>query len=330
MIISRTPLRISLAGGGTDVKSFYSANGGAVTSFTIDKFMYVSVNDKFDGLTRVSYSKTENVKHPNDLEHELARECLRFFNVKGVEITSVADIPGEGTGLGSSSAFVVGLLACLSKKTTGKVWPANQLAETAHTIESKFCGHPGIGKQDHYAAAYGGLRYYQFNKNDTVEVMAIPLMPAGEQQINDRLLLLYTGIARSATPVLEDQGYNLKHNSGSRLAAVELRELATKLSQELADRKFYKMGQYLAEGWEQKKHLSAEISTPELDVIYDKAIQAGASGGKLLGAGGGGFFLFCVDEYFHEAVVKATGLRRVPFKMVQEGAKIIYDSECRQ
>lgn len=325
MIISRTPLRISLAGGGTDVKSFYSANGGAVTSFTIDKFMYVSLNDKFDGMTRVSYSRTENVRHPQELEHELARECLRFFNVEGLEVTSVADIPGDGTGLGSSSAFVVGLLACLSKKTTGKVWPANQLAETAHTIESKFCGHPGIGKQDHYAAAYGGLRYYQFHRNDTVDVMAIPLMPAGEQQINDRLLLLYTGVARSAKPVLEDQAYNLKHNIASRQAGTKLRELAEGICQDLADRKFYKIGKYLDEGWTQKKHLSTEISNMELDRVYDKAIQAGASGGKLLGAGGGGFFLFCADEYFHDAIEKATGLRRVPFKMFQEGAKIIYD-----
>lgn len=329
MIISKTPLRVSLCGGGTDVGSFFRTYGGAVVSFAISKFMYVSINDKFDGMTRVSYSRTENVRHPGDLEHELARECLKFFNVKGVEVTSVADIPGEGTGLGSSSAFVVGLLACLSKKTTGKVWTPNQLAENAYTIEHKFCGHPGVGKQDAYAAAYGGLRYYQFNKNDTVDVAPIPLMPAGEQQLNDRFLLLYTGITRSASPVLEDQSYNLKHNVASRLAAVELRELATKLAQELADRKFYKIGKYLSDGWEQKKHLSLEISNPELNRLYDCAIEAGAQGGKLLGAGGGGFFLFCADEYFHDAIIKATGLRRVEFKMCQEGAKIIYDSDDR-
>lgn len=178
MIITRTPLRISLFGGGTDVYDFYRHYGGACISFTIDKYIYVSLNEKFDGKTRLSYSQTETVDDPKDLKHDLAREVLGFYNLRGVEISSTADIPGGGTGLGSSSAFTVGLLAAISGKIrNGVPYCRSMLAETAYTVEGNLCGHP-VGKQDQYAAAYGGFHYYGFLQDGTVQVQPLQLRAA--------------------------------------------------------------------------------------------------------------------------------------------------------
>lgn len=322
MIIVRTPLRISLVGGGTDVPAFYKKHGGAVVSMTIDKYVYVSVNDKFDGRTRVSYSVTENVETPKHLKHDLAREALELFDAKGLEIASVSDIPGSGTGLGSSSAFAVGLSQALSYKRNGKAYRCKVLAETAFSIEKKT--HAGIGKQDHYAATFGDLHYYEFEPDETVSVE--PIFMTLEQRINleSKLLLLYTGTTRLADPILQEQERNFEHRRKSIEAGLELKELAFKLATEMQEGNFDNIGAYLLAGWIWKREISKLVSTPDLDVIFDKAIAMGASGGKLLGAGGGGFFLFYAEPRYHDAICAETGLRRVPFKTEREGSKIIY------
>lgn len=326
MITSRTPLRISLCGGSTDVPAFYRQHGGAVVSFCLDKHVYVSVNDKFDGKTRVSYSVTENVDNPSELKHDLARETLNLFQAKGIEITSVSDIPGEGTGLGSSSSFTVGLLAALSRKINRNIYPKKMLAETAHTVEAKLCQHHGTGKQDQYAAAYGGLHYYEFKENEAVEVQPIFMSPEQKSYVESYLMLLYTGTTRKADAILSDQEKNMKSSRESIEAGCALKEMAVNLAIDLQGGNFHTIGTYLHEGWKLKKRLSDAISTPELDTLYAKAIECGALGGKLLGAGGGGFFLFFADPKFHADIRSATGLRQVEFKVEEKGSEIIYDS----
>lgn len=326
MIISRTPLRISMCGGSTDVPAFYRQHGGAVVSFCVDKFVYVSVSDKFDGRTRVSYSITENVDNPSELKHDLARETLNLFQAKGIEITSVSDIPGEGTGLGSSSSFTVGLLAALSRKINGNIYPKKMLAETAHTVEAKLCQHHGTGKQDQYAAAYGGLHYYEFKENEAVEVQPIFVSPEQKTYLESHLMLFYTGITRSARDILSDQEENMKSSRESIEAGCALKEMAINLAIDLQGGNFHAIGTYLHEGWKLKKRLSDSISSKQLNTIYSQVIECGALGGKLLGAGGGGFFLFFADPKFHGDIRNATGLRQVEFKVAEKGSEIIYDS----
>lgn len=326
MILSRTPLRISLVGGGTDVPNFYRNHGGGVVSMTINQFVHISVNDKFDGRTRVSYSVTENVDNPADLKHDLVRECLNSFDVKGLEITCVSDIPGEGSGLGSSSAFTVGLLAALSRKCMDKIYPAKMLAETAHTIEAKLCKHPGIGKQDQYASAFGGLHYYEFSKDEAVGIVPIFMTPEQKEYLESHLLLLYTGITRSATDILRNQEKNLSSSREAIAAGCQLREMACDLAIDLGRGDFHKVGTYLFLGWKLKRRLSDAISNPEIDRIHDSGVAAGAIGGKLLGAGGGGFFLFFADPKLHADIRTATELREVEFKIEEKGSEIVYDS----
>lgn len=324
MVISKTPLRISLVGGGTDVPAFYRKYGGAVVSFTISKFIYVSVNDKFNGRTRVSYSQTENVDDPSELQHDLVRETLVMLDEKGLEITSVSDIPGEGTGLGSSSSFTVGLLAALSQKINSKPYPRKILAETAHTIESKLCKHPGVGKQDVYAAAFGGLHYYQFNKDESVSVEPIFMNAEQKENLESHLILLYTDLFRSADFILGEQERNIGKAGKSQKAALALKELAFDLGTEMQAGHFCNIGQYLKRGWELKKWLSNSISNPYIDELHARGIEAGAEGAKLCGAGGGGFFLFYAEPECHKAIQENTGLRCMPFKMENEGSTIIY------
>lgn len=326
MILSRTPLRISLCGGSTDVPSFYRNHGGGVVSFAINRYVHIGVNDKFDGRTRVSYSVTENVDAPADLKHDLARECLNHFETKGLEITSVSDIPGEGTGLGSSSAFTVGLLTAISKKCMINVYTAKMLAETAHTIEAKLCKHPGIGKQDQYASAFGGLHYYEFSKDEAVSVEPIFMTPEQKEYLESHLLLLYTGMTRSATEILRDQEKNLNSSREAIAAGCQLREMACDLAIDLGRGDFHKVGTYLFNGWKLKRRLSDTISNPEIDRIHDAGVAAGAIGGKLLGAGGGGFFLFFADPKLHGDIRTATELREVEFKIEEKGSHIVYDS----
>lgn len=327
MIITRTPLRISLCGGGTDMPAFYSVHGGAVVSFTIDKYMYVSVNRKFDGRIRLSYSRTENVESPGQLKHDLARTCLQVFDEHGLEITSVADIPGAGSGLGSSSAFTVGLLLALSElqaKSCG--WSPKSLAEMAYIVEHWLCGHE-TGKQDQYAAAYGGFHFYEFCPNGHVRVMPFDLPEDEMAYLGDRLMLFWTGKTRKAAPILTQQSTHLAINQDHIETARIMRGLADQLRNDLCAHRLENIGVTLNSGWMLKKQLADGISNTWIDEIYHRALVAGAQGGKICGAGGGGFLLLWAEPNAQPEVERAVGLRRVPFRFEGNGSSVIYRGE---
>lgn len=321
MIITRTPLRISLFGGGTDVYDFYRHYGGACLSFTINKYIYISVNEKFDGRTRVSYSETENVDNPCDLKHDLVRETLNFYNLRGVEITSVSDIPGGGSGLGSSSAFTVGLLAALSARMrNGTPYCRSMLAETAYTVEANLCGHP-CGKQDQYAAAYGGFHYYGFNQDGTVQVQPISIQP----EFTKNMMLFWTGLTRSANEILDNQRVRIKANKKDSIrAGIEMLNLVEYMTDQMERFDYCNFGKMLHLAWKTKKALNPMASNDDIDRLYAGALKAGAQGGKLCGAGGGGFLLLVVPEEKQQKVKDALKLRQVQFALEPEGSKVVY------
>ena len=325
MIISRTPLRISFAGGGTDLKSFYELEAGAVLSTAIDKYIYISVNKKFDHRIRLSYSKTEIVDTVNEIQHDLVRESMKLTGVtSGIEITSIADIPSRGTGLGSSSSFTVGLLNALYAYK-GESASAERLAEEACHIEIEKVKEP-IGKQDQYIAAYGGLQFIEFMPDDHVFVDPVICKKETKQKLHDHLLLLYTGITRKANTILTEQ----KSNSVSKRETLsDMRKLADKLRKVLREGKnINQVGELLHEGWNLKKQMASGISNPEINELYELALKKGASGGKILGAGGGGFLLLFCPLNKRIAVKKAlSNLQETPFKLEPQGSKIIYVEE---
>jgi len=320
MIITRTPLRISLLGGGTDLPSFYNFHTGAVVSFAINKFVYVSVNRKFDNSYRVSYSRTENVKTVDEIQHSLVRESIKMFNIKhGLEITSVADIPGNGTGLGSSSSFTVGLIKALSTP----ILPS-QLAERAFRVESEKCGHP-VGKQDQYAASYGGMNYFTFNKSG-VEVYPLKMSELFKTIFKMHCLLLWTGMNRNANEILDVQNRNFKTRGNIEIGK-QLARLTMDFHSEFRGGMYMeRLGEYLQESWKLKKFLAKGITNLTIDKIYENGMRAGAFGGKLLGAGGGGFFLFIAPPDRHKAIIESVGgLRQLDFEFEEMGSQVIYE-----
>lgn len=324
MIIVRTPLRISLVGGGTDLPAFYQRSPGAVVSFAIDKYVYVTINPKFDNKNRVSYSRTENVNHPMELKHDIIRESLLSFGVNGVEVTTVADIPGNGTGLGSSSSLAVGLVNGLHQYTKGD-WNAHpsNMAAYAYKIERELCNRP-VGKQDHWAAAYGNVHYFQFEKDGRVSAELLNFTDNQLLEFQNRFVLLWTGRNRSSGDILKQQEANLQ--SSRYHQALEMRDLAINLRGELRGRDFSNIGSYLHANWEIKRKMVHGISNDWFDQKYEAAMNAGAQGGKLCGAGGGGFFLFYGELGLAAKLEKATGLKYIPFKIDTEGSKVIYAS----
>jgi Predicted kinase related to galactokinase and mevalonate kinase len=320
MIITRTPLRISFTGGGTDIGDFYRIDGGAVVSMAIDKYVYITVNKKFDNAIRVSYSNTEIVQDISELRHELVREAMRLTKIDGgIEITSIADIP-SGTGLGSSSSFTVGLLNALNAYA-GKRLTAKQMAELACQIEIDILGHP-IGKQDQYAAAYGGMNYFQFNADESVLCERISIPRDDWRVMGRKLMVFYTGITRSADSVLKEQ----KGNTENRINELsEMKRLAVNMYRELSENGFTEsFGDALHQGWVKKQTLAGAITNPEILGFYETALSAGAKGGKLLGAGGGGFLLFYCDEQYQPAVRKALGLRQIDVAPDFYGSQVVY------
>lgn len=319
MIITRTPIRISLVGGSTDMPQFYKQALGAVVSLTIDKYVYVCVNKRFEQNYRISYSKLEEVGDVSEIEHRLVREAIGLTNIKiPLEITSVADIPGSGTGLGSSSAFTVGLLNALLKDDK-----PNILAERAYVVEAEKCGYP-VGKQDQYASAYGGMNYMTFGKNN-VCVRNIPISSSWKEDFEKHALLLWTGISRESTSILRSQG-NAFDEKKTIAVGKELAEMARNFYEAILYGKSIKhLAEFISLAWENKKRLSPEISNEYIDEWYSKAMEIGAWGGKLLGAGGGGFFLFLAPQYLHKPIIEATKLRKIPFHIELEGSKVIYD-----
>lgn len=324
MIISQTPLRLSFLGGGSDLPSYYRAKGGAVLSTSIDKCVYVTVSQKFDNALRVSYSKTEEVDDASSVEHPIVREALAKLGIRGgIEITSVADIPAKGTGLGSSSSFTVGLLNALHA-FNGRHASAEQLASESCNIEIERCGEP-IGKQDQYAAAYGGLNFIRFNRDDSVDVQKIFCRSETLETLQSMLLVFYTGITRSASGVLAQQSANLASERDKIATMDRMVASAEAILADLQSDRIDTIGEALHESWCLKKSLAAGISNSTIDSAYEAAMAAGAQGGKILGAGGGGFLLFVVPLENQAAVRAAlSGLRETPFRFSKTGSRIIF------
>jgi D-glycero-alpha-D-manno-heptose-7-phosphate kinase len=324
MIISKTPCRVSFAGGGSDIESFYREHGGAVVSATIDKYVYLTLQTKFDHHIRISYSKTEEVEQVDQIQHPIVRHCLQLMGPRqGIEITSHADIPSRGSGLGSSSSFTVGLLNGLYAYQGHHASPQD-LAEKACHVEIDLCGDP-IGKQDQFAAAFGSLRMYHFHPNGTVKVEPLICRARTIETLERNLMLFYTGLTRSASEILREQTRAL----GAERAAIDkMRRIvdhAHAVRRELESDNPDGVGQILHESWMLKRSLSLGITNPDIDAAYEAARSAGASGGKILGAGGGGFLLFYVPRDRQPAVRKALAhLRLVPFRFEPEGSKIIF------
>lgn len=325
MIISRTPLRVSFVGGGTDSPAFYAAHAGAVVSAAINRYIYVLVNPKFDGRFRVSYSRTENVDSIDEIQHDIVKECLKLFDVKGLEVVSVSDIPGEGSGLGSSSVFTVGLLRALYSHCGYTALP-KVLAEHAFAVESGACGHP-CGKQDAYAAAYGGIHYYEFHK-DLIGVESFALTPVEMESLSSRVMLFWTGMRRDgqSNAILKDQNERLAHGHPAEDTGMAMAELARLLRDELKKREFDRVGKYVKASWTLKRRFSDDITNEQINQLVDEAINAGAEGAKICGAGGGGFLLVLAAPAFHGAIEKSLGLRRVLVKIGAKGSTVIFAS----
>jgi len=321
MIISRTPFRISFCGGGTDLSDFYRNHEGSVLSTAINKYMYITVNKRFDDSLRVSYSQTEIVDTVDEIKHDLVRETLRLVGIKGgVEITSIADIPAQ-TGLGSSSSFTVGLLNALYAYQ-GKFVSAERIAQEACHIEIDICHEP-IGKQDQVIAAYGGLQHIRFQKDGNFYVDPVICSAEIKDRLSSHLMMFYTHKVRKAASILSEQ----KKATSSKLdILIQLRDLSLTMKDVLTKAKpLAEFGHILDQSWELKKQMSSGISDPEIDAYYKLARDAGARGGKILGAGGGGFLLLFVEPEKKDAVRRALSpLRDMPVQFEAQGSKIIY------
>ena len=324
MIISRTPLRISFVGGGSDIYSFYHHSPGGVVSTAINKYIYISLNKQFDGRILVNYSKTEIVTKVSDIENNLVREALKLTGVEGgIHINSIADVPSEGTGMGSSSSYIVGLLNALYAYQ-GKHVNAEKLAAQACQIEIDILKKP-IGKQDQYIAAYGGFQYIKFNPNESVYVDPIICMPETKKILEKRLLLFYTGLTRSADPILAKQKSNMSSQKTKRQTMEQMVMLAEKMQTALNDNKLDTFGEMLHENWILKTQMADGVTNPKIDAWYNTALKNGAIGGKLLGAGGGGFLLFYAPEEKHAKIIDAlSGLIYQEFTFEPQGSKIIF------
>ena len=321
MIITRTPFRISFCGGGSDLPAFYEKYGGCVISTTINKYMYISLHPYFDPKQiSLKYSQTELVDTPDQIEHRIFKEILKQYGISGVEITSTADIPA-GTGLGSSSAFTVGLLHALNTYTNQTSEPETLAAKACDT-EINRLGAP-IGKQDQYAAAFGGLNFIEFLQDGTVDANPLEMSSETMTKLNDQLILLYTGKLHNANKILSNQKANISEESRQQSLLV-MCHLARKLKNDLEAGKTESIGELLHENWMRKKTLTTEISDSGLDDVYQKALDHGAAGGKILGAGGGGFFLFACDPERRQELKAALGLREFPFRFEAEGTRLIF------
>jgi len=323
MIISRTPMRISFAGGGSDLSVYYRRGFGSVISTAIDKYIFITVNKKFDDLIRVSYSKTEMVESVDQIEHNIIREALKIVGVEsGVDIVYMGDLPlgSAGVGLGSSSSLAVGVLNALYAYI-GKHVSAERLAQEACKIEIEILGNP-IGKQDQYAASYGGMNHLKFNKDESVFVEPIICKRETKEKLNQKLMLFYTGIERISSNILQEQKQRISDNYRY---LDQIVTLSDQLRNSIIDNNFSAVGEILHEGWLYKKQFASSITNLVIDTFYDKAINAGAVGGKILGAGGGGFLLFyCEEEYQDNVRTALLDLKETPFRFEPQGAKIIY------
>ena len=322
MVISKTPFRISFAGGGSDLPSFYQNYGGAVLSTSIDKYIYLSMHSYFvDNKFFLKYSKNELVDKVDEIAHPIIREVFKYFDINGVDFNSSADLP-SGTGMGSSSAFASGLInLCCTYK--GLYMSREVIAELACKIEIEVLNEP-IGKQDQYACAVGGFNFIEFNKDNTVNVEKIHLDSERSLTMSKNLMLFYLGNSRGASSVLGEQKQNIE--DGRKIENLEkMVHLAHQLKAEILKGEIDALGENLHQGWILKRELASGISTESIDYYYDLALRAGAIGGKLLGAGGGGFLLFYVKNNNHLAVKNALkDLKYTEFNFDNSGTSIIY------
>ncbi|MGD0576783.1 MAG: GHMP kinase [Candidatus Staskawiczbacteria bacterium] len=323
MIISKTPLRMSFAGGGSDFKGYYQKNYGSVVSTAIDKYIYVTVNKKFDDSIRISYSKTEETDNVEKIEHNLVREAMKLTGVtKGIDISYMSDmLPArEGTGLGASSSLTVGILNALYAYK-GQQASAEKLAKEACQIEIEILGDP-IGKQDQYAAAFGGFNYIKFNSDGSVLVEPIKCGEKTKEELNKNLLLFYTGMNSISSEVLPEQKKKININLDN---LDEMVKLAEELKKSLNNNDLQKFGEILHQGWILKQKLASKITNSAINDYYQKAREAGAVGGKILGSGGGGFLLFyCNPENQNKVRQALSNLKETFFKFETEGSKIVY------
>jgi D-glycero-alpha-D-manno-heptose-7-phosphate kinase len=320
MIITQTPLRIGLLGGGTDLPSYYREHGGRVLNCALDKYVYVIVKQRFDDDIYVNYSKKEIVSQAEDLEHELVRETMRMAGVtSGVEITTLADIPSAGSGLGSSSAVTVGLLNALFAYR-GHQMSAEELADLACTIEIERCGKP-IGKQDQYIAALGGIRDIRFGPGDEVIAEEVGLPAAERRALQQQIMLFYTGITRSADAILAEQNANV---DVCRPQLDLLRDLAGFAVERLRSGDVDGIGAAVRESWEAKRKLASGVSNNQIDLAVARALEAGASGAKVTGAGGGGFLLvICPVERQRAVRESLADMREFPVGLDRLGSRVI-------
>ena len=322
MIGTRTPFRMSFIGGGSDLKEFYTRSPGCVISTTIDKYMYIFVHQYFENKIQIKYSKTELVDRIKEIKHPIVREALKKFELRGVDINSIADIPA-GTGLGSSSSYTVGLLHALYSYT-GKIVSGERLAREACEIEIDMLKEP-IGKQDQYAAAYGGLNKISFYSDGYVDVEPIIMDPVAFDKLKSNLLMFYIGSTRKASDVLSEQKQNILSDKTKFDALSKMSELTMDMQKCLVNSNLEQFGQLLHYNWQLKKSLSKKISGSDIDDIYELGLKNGATGGKILGAGGGGFILFYCEKLFHNKLKNSLiKLRELSFNFERTGSKIIY------
>jgi len=331
MIVTRTPFRLTLGGGGTDLPSFYREHGGFIFAVGLDKYMYLNVKPPIlEDTIRVQYSKLEVVHHVDELQHTLAREALRFLHIEnGIEIVSIADVP-SGTGLGSSSCYLVGLLNALHCLEQAQASPW-QLAQEACHIELDRLRKP-IGKQDQYMAAFGGLSTLEIAKDGTVSVNRAHLDMELLQALESNIFLFYTGAARDATAILQKQDAATKDKDKNVVdSLLEIKDIGIEIRDAVVRGNLRRFGELLDVHWHTKKRLSNGVSNPQIDAWYDLAKRHGAIGGKISGAGGGGFLmLYCEDRKscLREAM-RGAGLRELSCRFEFEGSKVVFDVVSR-
>ena len=324
MLVTKTPLRISFVGGGSDIKNFYKENQGAVVSASIDKYVYLTINKKFGDDIRVSYSKTEISKDVNDIEHPIVMESLKECGIdKSIEISSLADVPGKGTGLGSSSAFTVGLLKGLYAYLGNT--PSNEyLAEKACEIEINKCKEP-IGKQDQYGTAIGGIKELRFMNDGRVNIEQYSLSEERISLFKENLLMVYTGKTRLTSKILAAQSKILCEDKFKRNKMTEMVNLVKDFKKELINGEINNLGEILHENWIRKRSITDKISNTWIDDAYQTAINNGATGGKILGAGNGGFFLFFAHPSKHKNIIEhLPKMDKFTFSFDDMGSQLVY------
>jgi D-glycero-alpha-D-manno-heptose-7-phosphate kinase len=325
MIITRTPFRIPLGGGGTDLSSYYSRYGGFIFSAAIDKYMFISINQPIvDDLIRIKYSKSETVSSVDEVQHEIVREALRHMGFKnGIEVVSMADVPA-GTGLGSSGAYTIGLLNGLHTLKRDSL-SLQELAEEACRIEIDILKKP-IGKHDQYLAAFGGLTCLEIGKDGRVKVCNSQISQAMIDELEKNILLFFTGISREANEILSSQSKAAGDDDGRVVDTLHrIKEIGYQIKEALIEGNLAKFGYLLDKHWQTKKNLSRKISDARIDRLYEKAKENGALGGKIMGAGGGGFFMFYCEEHRNRLrrAMADEGLREMRFRFDLEGTKVL-------